>query len=376
VFTARRTVFKSLSVLIPDGDNHRALKVVRSIAYSGCRHIYIIADTNRNVHFSGHCKSFVFSPQYETENDRLNRIIDIIQKYNIDILLPISEKGIKFVIFYKKLLDNYCRIALIPDDKSFETARNKWFFHRFAVQNNLPVPKTTRFTDFFNDREIIKKFSFPILLKPIIGEGGVGIHFFEYENQFHQFFDNKDNLKHYNSFLIQEYIKGNDGDLSALCKNGKILAYTIQRPLQKHGGAFSFGKIIQFIRNDEILDIGKKLLSDLQWNGIVHIDFLIDDKSGSVKILEMNPRFWGSLYGSVSAGVNFPYLACLAALEKPFSMPPYEKTIYAELNNMEKLHLLFGKKQSKGITLKETDFRYVIRDPIFIRRPIAFFKNR
>ncbi|MEE4359558.1 MAG: ATP-grasp domain-containing protein [Desulfococcaceae bacterium] len=353
---------RQFSVFIPDGDNHRALKVVRSLAYGGCRNIYILADKNRNVHFSRHCKSFLLHGEYGRDEERLRQVVDISKAFPIDILLPISENGIRFVNSQKKILQKYFRTALIPDDRTFEIARDKGLFHDFAVRHRLSVPKSIPLADYFTDSSVLNSFSFPVLLKPFIGEGGNGIKLIPSAKQFHRFFADKENPNLYKHFLIQEYIKGWDTDLSVLCKNGKIRACTVQVPLVKHGGDFSFGKIIRFIRHDEILDTGKKLLSLLGWNGIVHIDFLIEEKSGDVKILEMNPRFWGSLYGSVSAGVNFPYLACLAALGESFPCPRYEKTVYAELSNMEKLFLLLGKKQSENISLKDTDFRYMIRD--------------
>lgn len=354
---------KHMSVLIPDGNNHRALKVVRSLACSEYMKIYIIADKNRNVHFSKHCKAFILPEKDDDKNVYLKQIIDISKKYHIDTLLPISEAGIKFVILHKDILKEYYNIAPIPDDKFFETARNKGLFHDFAVEHHLPVPKAVHTADFFTDSSAIKDLSFPVLLKPVIGEGGQGIQYVESEKQFRQIFDVKTSQNHYDNYLIQEYIMGKDTDLSVLCKNGEILAYTIQIPVVKHAGAFSFGKIIRFIEHNDILETGRKLLSDLQWNGIAHIDFLVEEKNAVARIIDINPRFWGSLYGSVSAGVNFPYLACLAAEGIFFSLPSYDKTVYAELSNKEKLHLLLGRKQNHNITLKQTDFKYTRNDP-------------
>ena len=44
----------------------------------------------------------------------------------------------------------------------------------------------------------------------------------------------------------------------------------------------------------------------LKWSGIVNIDFIYDENDKQAKILEVNPRYWQSLLGSLFAGVNFP----------------------------------------------------------------------
>ena len=61
------------------------------------------------------------------------------------------------------------------------------------------------------------------------------------------------------------------------------------------------------------------------WNGVAHIDMRIDAEDGEVKIFELNSRFWGSILGSLRAGVNFPHLACLSALKIPFPKPCYKE---------------------------------------------------
>jgi len=38
------------------------------------------------------------------------------------------------------------------------------------------------------------------------------------------------------------------------------------------------------------------------------VEFRIDARDGRPKLLEINPRFWGSLALSVQSGVEFPYV--------------------------------------------------------------------
>ena len=45
-----------------------------------------------------------------------------------------------------------------------------------------------------------------------------------------------------------------------------------------------------------------------------NIEFRIDSRDGVPKIMEVNPRFWGSLQLSILSGVDFPYLLYKALL--------------------------------------------------------------
>jgi predicted ATP-grasp superfamily ATP-dependent carboligase len=49
------------------------------------------------------------------------------------------------------------------------------------------------------------------------------------------------------------------------------------------------------------------------------VEFKIDARTGQPKLLEVNPRFWGSLALAIDAGVNFPYLLTLMALGQDFT---------------------------------------------------------
>jgi len=45
------------------------------------------------------------------------------------------------------------------------------------------------------------------------------------------------------------------------------------------------------------------------------IEFKWDSRDNTPKLIEINPKFWGTLALSIEAGVDFPALACQLALE-------------------------------------------------------------
>jgi predicted ATP-grasp superfamily ATP-dependent carboligase len=57
-----------------------------------------------------------------------------------------------------------------------------------------------------------------------------------------------------------------------------------------------------------------RLLQDLRFVGVAMVEFKNDTRTGKANLLEVNPRFWGSLALAVDAGVNFPLLWTLMAL--------------------------------------------------------------
>jgi hypothetical protein len=165
-------------------------------------------------------------------------------------------------------------------------------------------------------------------------------------------------------------VPGYDIGLSVLCRDGEILAYTIQRGLvaERHGSL----RALEIIKHDAVLQIGQELVSALGWSGVAHIDLRHDSRTNEPTIIELNARYWGSLLGSLVAGVNFPYLACLAAQGIAFPVPDYNLTkfAYTMIALKEGVRWLFGKNTLKGFSFRETGLRFFLSDPLpeFLKR--------
>ena len=57
------------------------------------------------------------------------------------------------------------------------------------------------------------------------------------------------------------------------------------------------------------------LLRAVGWHGVAMVEFKVDRRDGRPVLLEVNPRFWGSINQAVSAGIDFPYLLYRVAIE-------------------------------------------------------------
>ena len=57
------------------------------------------------------------------------------------------------------------------------------------------------------------------------------------------------------------------------------------------------------------------LLEALRWHGPAQVEFKIDSRDGTARLMEVNGRFWGTLDLSIQAGMNFPLMACKMAID-------------------------------------------------------------
>ena len=324
--------------------------------------MYALASKKSSLFLTRHCKTYRFDYDEDDYDARLERVIQISKAHKIDILFPIGELGTKFTILNLKVLKELFLIPPIPDMDALNLVSDKWILNEFSKKASLPYPRT-----FPIEKETDIKsldLSYPILLKPRIGAGGIGIEFIDSEARLLNVLENEDGEKYCGKYIIQEYAEGEDIDMSVLCLDGEILAYTIQQPIKKEKSSFSFGKVIELKNDAGIYDLGKTLFSSLNWSGVAHVDFIHDEKTGLTNMIDFNPRYWGTLIGSIVGGVNFPFLACLAAQNKDFVRPVLRNSKFAILNTKHLLPWLFGSDYLGEIPFSQTNLKYLITDPL------------
>jgi predicted ATP-grasp superfamily ATP-dependent carboligase len=99
-----------------------------------------------------------------------------------------------------------------------------------------------------------------------------------------------------------------DGECIASFAHQRIRQYPI------HGGPSTDR---QSIDDPNLVKQSIALLKSLSWQGIAMVEWKVDPRDGIPKLMEINPRFWGSLELAIRSGVDFPSLYVQAALGHP-----------------------------------------------------------
>jgi predicted ATP-grasp superfamily ATP-dependent carboligase len=109
--------------------------------------------------------------------------------------------------------------------------------------------------------------------------------------------------------LIQERVPGYGMGVFLLADRGRVLARFAHRRLREKPPSGGVSVLRESIAVPPALAAAAdRLLAALEWHGVCMIEFRVDARDGVARLMEINPRFWGSLALAIAAGVDFPWL--------------------------------------------------------------------
>jgi predicted ATP-grasp superfamily ATP-dependent carboligase len=115
--------------------------------------------------------------------------------------------------------------------------------------------------------------------------------------------------KEYFPVLLQERVVGPGLGFFALYDRGSCLATFSHRRLREKPPSGGVSVLCESIRvPPSTADAADRLLRELGWQGVAMVEFKVDRRDGTPRLMEINGRFWGSLQLAVDAGVDFPNL--------------------------------------------------------------------
>ncbi|HUE28748.1 MAG TPA: ATP-grasp domain-containing protein [Solirubrobacteraceae bacterium] len=214
---------------------------------------------------------------------------------------------------------------LLPPAESFALARDKASTFSLAQELGIPVPRTYTPASAGELGDLVA--SNPVeefVVKPRTSSGSAGI---VYGSDIRAI-SLEQHWELHGPLLLQERIP-RDGvayGVSLLFdRAGQERAAFAHRRLREY--PVSGGPSTQRVSAElgELHSYSRRLLSSLDWAGVAMVEWKIHPQGNRPMLLEINPRFWGSLALAVHAGVDFPTLYADAALGRPLpsALPSY-----------------------------------------------------
>lgn len=228
------------------------------------------------------------------------------------VFLPIEEHTI--ILFYKYIKINGPGNFLftLPAESVFDEVRDKGALMSFCEKNGIPHPRT------YSDLIALNKLEAEhrLISKPVIGEGSKGILRFNRSGVDDHYFHGR---------VVQDEIKATEGVIGVFlhCKEGQVSGHYCHQRLRtfpQKGGVTVLSEVVE---SERCLALAKQVVSKLNWNGLIMLEFLYDSNSNEYLLLEINPRLWGSLLLSEakSKGLISHYINELIGIQENLSMP-------------------------------------------------------
>ncbi len=222
-----------------------------------------------------------------------DKIFEECQKRQIELLIPtVDSELFPLASLTDKFLEIGVRIPL-PSKAALQTCRDKYALLTY-FKDKTPIPNTILLTE----DKITSIDTFPLFAKPRIGAGSTNTHTIKEAKDLKL-------LPLDGSYLLQELLPGDEYSVDTyIHSSGRPIA-AVPRLRMKIDSGIAVAARTRFLPDlmEQALNIAKLL--ELRY--VSNIQFKSDVK-GMFKLLEINPRFPGTLPLTAAAGVDIPTL--------------------------------------------------------------------
>ena len=302
-----------------DADQRKILAAVRAF---GCRgtNVTLVSDSDFCLaRHSRHCREFIQIPARDDDAGHFTKCLhEILTEQPQNALLPLCDFTTWAFAHNQDILDGLSHTCL-PATNAMSLASEKGQLLALADDKGISIPRSFTIQNRDELDRVAESLGFPCVLKPRRSAGGVGRSILDTPDALGNAYDLLPQIS--NSVfdgslpLVQEYVPGEVVDACLLFCHGKPRAGLTQRRILMAPSEGGLGVYNETTRDPELMEQAIALLSALDWHGPAQVEFKRDARDGRLRLMEVNPRFWGTLDLSIQAGIDFPYLTALAALQ-------------------------------------------------------------
>lgn len=298
-----------MKALVLDGDSRSALAIVRSLGRHGI-HVIVASDDKRSLAGSSrYCSERIVYPSPASTPTLFREWLISTLASMPDVVLYTSSDVTTSIAGQCRLSLPPAARMLLPPQLSLETALNKAATLDLARRLNVPVPGSVEFRRGQPVDVDAIEFPYPVAVKAAQSDLAC--------RAVTSYAVNSDRLRTViaslhrtcDSVLVQERLPGEGTGIFALFDSSRpVITFAHRRKREKPpwGGVSVLSESIE--EPQDTLRYSLAILKELKWHGAAMVEFK-RSANGIPCLLEINPRFWGSLELAIRSGLDFPYIA-------------------------------------------------------------------
>lgn len=297
------------------GGDHTGLGVARSLGRRGIP-VFVLEDQLSISSFSRYVTRVIRVKDLREERSTVDAILQAGERYNLRnwVLFPTRDETVVALARHRDELARFFKVTT-PDWASVQWAWDKKNTYDLAERLGIPCPQT------FNPRcveELQPLYAkLPLAIKPAVKE-----HFFyatgakawraETPEQLRDLFAKALQQIRPEEILVQEIIPGDGNSQFSYCaffRDGQ--AHSTLMAIRRRQHPREFGRAATYVETihlPQIAETSERFLKEIQFYGVVEVEYKQDHRDGKYKLLDVNARTWGFQNLGAPAGVDFSYM--------------------------------------------------------------------
>lgn len=311
------------TVVVTDAQWRKSLSAIRSLGKAGHEVICVGESLFSMGFYSRYARRHIKAPPPSRAPGRFLRALEkAVATASCErvVLLPMEDETCAWVLENGEKLPSELR-TLLPSKDAFALASNKATTAEFAARCGVPCPETFVCKTAEELGKLAK--TKPIgnfIVKPCRGSGSAGLLYGEQILST----DIEAHWRQHGPLILQERIPSEGpafgvsflfdsaGNLAAAFEHKRLKEYPVS-------GGPSTQRIS--VPLDDLFEHSRKILEALSWRGVAMVEWKRHPHTGKPALIEINPRFWGSLALAAASGMDFPSLCVEAACGRATAEP-------------------------------------------------------
>lgn len=298
-----------------DESYKHSLGIIRQLGRMGVR-VSVVATSRDSLVCRSRYRSDIVWSKAATTEAVLEAALGAVKGKRYDLLMPVGFPMTMALAQAREQFIPYVNLELASTAKMVRAA-NKAEMADLAREVGVPAPRTSVLSGMDELESLVAGMAFPIVVKPKM-ESRKGVVAYartmaELRTICSERFAGQSSGI-WEPQILQEFIPGYGCGFFATYQKGvckRVFMHRRVREYPANGGASCCAESVHEAKLEEY---GRRMLDALDWHGVAMVEFRRDSRDGDYKLIEVNPKFWGSLDLALAAGADFPGDLCRMAL--------------------------------------------------------------
>jgi len=306
-----------MMVLVTDEHYKHTLGVVRQLGSAGSSVHLMAHSPDALACASRFCSRIIHVPEAGVDA-LLHATLKQVRQESYDLLLPVGYKTTLALAQAREQFIPHVPLEIAEFSK-IEAASDKYRMARLCEEIGVPAPRSFVPASETELRQIDRELAGPYVIKPQKESPGRSVLYARNEEELFDVY-RKAFFFHAQSAnelpILQEFIPGYGCGFFATYQYGVCKRIFMHRRIREYPASGGVSTCAESYYHPQLEEYGRRVLDALQWHGVAMAEFRFDTRQRTFKLIEVNPKLWGSLELALAADADFPGDLCKMASGK------------------------------------------------------------